>query len=93
VTTARPPRTRAAVAIGSYALRQRARDRAREGKEIGSLDDLFTRDYKGEPKHRFADSWDRQFHPEVWIWWMGAAIVLAAVGTALTIRGLFGLFA
>jgi len=81
----------AAVAIGRYALRQRARDRAKEGKEIGSLDDLFAREYKGEPKHRFADSWDRQLQPEVWPWWMFAAIVLAVLGTALTIRGLFGL--
>jgi hypothetical protein len=83
----------AAVATVRYALRQRARDRAKDGKEIGSLDDLFAREYKGEPKYRLADSWDRQFQPDVWPWWMFTAIVLAILGTVLTIRGLVGLVA
>ncbi|WP_203914919.1 hypothetical protein [Rhizocola hellebori] len=77
-----------AIVIGRYALRQRARDRVREGKEIGSVNDLFAGEYKGEPRYRWIDSWDHQFRPELWYWWMFAAIMLTAVGTTLTIRGL-----
>jgi len=76
----------ASVLLGRYALRQRAIDRAKEGKEIGSLDELFTREYKGEPPRSIWDYFDDR--PEGWYWWMFFSIILGLVGITMTIQGL-----
>jgi len=77
----------ASVAIGRWALRQRAIDRAREGKEIESLDDIFSREYKGEPKYHWYESAVDMFRPEGWYMWMFASIILGALGVTLAVVG------
>ncbi|HZM76593.1 MAG TPA: hypothetical protein VFC19_12750 [Candidatus Limnocylindrales bacterium] len=77
----------AAVAIGRWALRQRAIDRAKEGKEIGSLDEIFSREYKGEPKSSWLEPADDMFRPEGWYMWMFVSIVLGGLGIALAVLG------
>ncbi|WP_117209397.1 hypothetical protein [Allorhizocola rhizosphaerae] len=69
----------AGLMLGRYALRQRAKFRAEQDREVGTLDGLFAGEYRGEPKIPWGSD-DLLRKPNAWLIVLLGALLLLATG-------------